>query len=184
MTMVVQNQGAPKKCLLMLGDSLVAGSNWQERFTQWQVHNCGINGLTTFALRQSLPRVQRCYPQADLIMIMIGTNDLLMGDVSFTADLAEILGSLATNYPASTRLVCNLLPMQVSDLDNEILQATNMTIRTVVTNAGASLLDLHRRFSAARDQLFLADGVHLTTAAYDLWGATLLEHIAFLGKND
>jgi lysophospholipase L1-like esterase len=176
------NPSAPG--FLMIGDSLVAGCNWQRRIPQWTIHNCGVPGLTTFELLQSLPRLRQYHPTAEFIMVMIGTNDLLMEEFSFTADLQKILAALVKTYMSTKIIVNTLLPMKIPYLAAETIERTNERIRNIADLTGVSLLDIHRRFLGTNKRLFLEDGVHLTSEAYKIWTDSILEHIAFLGEND
>ena len=173
-----QSSPARQLKLLMLGDSLVAGGEWPYFLPGYSIQNCGIPGLTTFELYQSLPSVQRFYPQVDYITVMIGTNDLLMGDFSFPQDLRKILENLSQSYPRSYRFVHSLLPMDVPYISQQTIQHCNQQIAQIAGETQWRYIDLYEKFTIAAKGLFELDGVHLTHLAYQLWAQILTKQIA------
>jgi hypothetical protein len=57
--------------VLLLGDSLVASNNWQNRIASCQVTNLGMPGAMTSDVINSLDDVKAQHPQADVIMLMV-----------------------------------------------------------------------------------------------------------------
>ena len=169
---------------LLLGDSLVAGFDWHDRFAHFTIHNCGFPGATTRDLLDALPRLQALYPTARIVMVMIGTNDVLMENFSFPADLKRIIVELRRHYPLAELLVNSLLPMELPFLSTTAIVRTNEAIAAICRETGSFYIDIHERFLQADAPLFETDGVHLSPAGYEVWARTLLAHIAFLGEND
>ena len=171
--------------MLMLGDSLIAGCEWPHLLPGDQViYNLGVPGLTTFELYQSVQHLQRYYPRADILAVMIGTNDLLMGDGSFPQVVQQILEILVRHYPKARCFVHSLLPMQVPYVSQKTIQASNDTLRAATTAAGCSYVNLYEKFIHAPDGLFQMDGVHLTYLAYQLWAQILGKQIAISANNE
>lgn len=178
----------PKKKLnqpfLMLGDSLVAGFNWQSRIPHFSIRNCGIPGATSRELLETIPRLKKNYPSAQLIMLMMGTNDIIMNNYDFIDDLKKTMVFLINNYPGAELLVNSLLPMQYPGLGKKTVIGANTHIEILCRKTGACYVDVHAKFLRGGDALFQEDGVHLTEVGYELWARTVLEHIAFLLEND
>jgi lysophospholipase L1-like esterase len=105
---------------------------------------------------------------------MTGANNLLMGRTDFTETIRTITARLQQDYPAAVILINSLIPFQVPGFQ-EIIQAVNVNLRTIASDAGASYLDLYTPFAKAREALFEFDGVHLSSSGYSLW-ARLLSH--------
>lgn len=168
---------------MMLGDSLVAGFNWQQRLPAFEVSNFGIPGFTTGELLSSLPQVQKRCSSAQLILVMIGTNDFLMGNHHFVDDLKKIMVWLSGAYPAAETMLNGLIPFQCPH-DKDALVKINHTIADICRDTASCYVDVYSRFEQATPPLFESDGVHLTGAGYDLWSRTLFEYIAFLMEND
>lgn len=172
-----------KPSFLMVGDSLVAGFSWQKRLPSFGVTNLGIPGLTTAELLSSLPQFQLRCPATELILVMIGTNDLLMGRPDFLDDLKKIVIWLSKAYPAAEILVNGLMPIQCPH-DREQLVGINQTIAGICRETACCYVDVYSRFTQSDLELFEMDGVHLTTSGYELWARTLSEYIAFIMEND
>lgn len=178
----------PKKeyqnTLLMLGDSLVAGYDWQQRIPQLAITNFGVPGLTTEELLQSLPNIKTQHSSADLILVMIGTNDVAMENYGFFEKLKQIIVFLSQNYPNAEVMVNNLMPIQLPHLGSKAIERINQQIEIIGRETGSCYLDTYSKFLPNYPAFLQADGVHITPAGYDVWAKTLLEHIAFLLDND
>jgi len=172
-----------KPSFLMVGDSLIAGFNWQNRLPSFTVANFGIPGLTTAELLFSLPQFQQRCPATELILVMIGTNDLLMGKPDFLEDLKKIVIWLSGAYPTAETMVNGLMPLQCPH-DREELVGINQTIANICRDTASCYVDVYNRFRQSDLELFEADGVHLTASGYELWARTLSEYIAFIMEND
>jgi len=169
---------------LMLGDSLVAGYNWQQRIPQFTIKNCGVPGATTDELLSSLPRLQSHFGSPRITMVMIGTNDLVMEHYCFIEELKGVIAFLTWNFPGTEVLVNSLLPMQLRHLAADTIPRINTLIAGICRTGGCSYIDVYSRFMQSEGTLFQADGVHLTEKGYDAWVRTVIEHIAFMREND
>lgn len=170
--------------ILILGDSLVADHDWQARMPSFKVENLGVPGATSTDLLASLPAVKARATGAEVIIVMIGTNDILVGNDDFLMQLKKILIELSHDNPTAEILVTSLLPMELPHLPYNTVASLNSHIEALTMRTGCCFLDLHRRFIASDKQLFQEDGVHITAAAYAIWERSLMEHIAFLIEND
>jgi lysophospholipase L1-like esterase len=170
--------------ILLIGDSLVADNEWQERMRSYKVFRFGYPGEVTTGLLRSLPSIKKRVEHADVVMVMVGTNDLLLGYHDFTDTLKEIAIQLTRNYPVADVLLTSLCPMYLPHLPEDTIEKINRRIEAMTMQTGGCYLNIHQRFSDSDKQIFQSDGVHLTDAAYEIWTRTLLEHIAFLIEND
>ena len=170
--------------ILILGDSLVADHDWQARMPSFKVENLGVPGATAADLLASLPASKSRAADAEVIVVMIGTNDLLIGNDNFLSQLKNILIQLSHDYPTAEILVNGLLPMDLPHLPDNSVSSLNTHIEAITMRTGCCFLDIHRRFVGSDKQLFQEDGVHITAAGYAIWERALLEHIAFLVEND
>lgn len=168
----------------MLGDSLVAGFDWQKRIHKFAVRNCGMPGATTHELLSTMPRLKSYYSSVRLIMLMIGTNDLVLGNYNFIEDLKKVILFLTHNYPGAELLVNSLLPMRLPHLGKNSVVRINGQIEALCRQTGSCYVDVYARFLLTEGPLFQADGVHITDAGYEIWARTLLEHIAFMLESD
>ena len=170
--------------ILLLGDSLVADFDWQAKLPQYRVHNFGVPGAMTTDLLASLPVIREQVDYAEIIMVMIGTNDLLCGNHDLLHTLKKILIQLTQNYPSAETLVCSLFPMHLPHLPENTISSLNTHIEALTMRTGTCFLDVHSRLDSTAKEIFQDDGVHITPAAYEIWRRMLMEHIAFLLEND
>ena len=132
----------------------------------------------------SLPDIKQQVKYADVIMITVGTNDLLSGNFEFINTLKKIFVQLSQDFPTAEILVNSLFPMELPHMSEYTISNLNSHIEAFTMQTGCCFLDTHRRFSDSDQILFQEDGVHITEAAYEIWARALLEHIAFLIEND
>jgi lysophospholipase L1-like esterase len=150
----------------------------------YKVSNLGVPESTAADLLASLPEVKQQVTHADVIMIMVGTNDVLTGNFEFINTLKKIIVQLTHDFPAAEVLVSSLFPMELPDLPDYTITNLNTHIEAFAMQTGCCFLDTHRRLSNADHPVFLEDGINITESAYEIWARALLEHIAFLIEND
>ena len=170
--------------LLLLGDSLVADNDWQPRMPSYAISNQGVPGIMASDLFGMLPEIKAEVPSCDLVMVMIGTNDLLTGNHDFMHTIKKILVQLSQDYASAEVLVCGLCPMHLPHLPANTIESINYHIEAISMQTGCCYLNSHNRLQAATEPIFAEDGVHLTEVAYEIWTRTLLEHIAFLIEDE
>ncbi len=170
--------------ILLLGDSLVADHDWQSRMPSYNVINFGVPGSMAADLLTSLPDIKQQTYYADIILVMVGTNDLLSGNFAFIDTLKKIFVQLNHDFPTAEILGNSLFPMQLPHISEQTIANFNSQIEALTVQTGCCFLDAHSRLNDADQPIFQEDGVHLTEAAYEIWTRALLEHIAFLIEND
>lgn len=170
--------------LLLLGDSLIADYDWRLRMSLYSVQNFGVPGAVTNELLEMLPEIKSRTKKVDIVMVMVGTNDLLTDNYTFINTLKNIIVQLRKDYPLAEILINSLFPMNLSHLPDNTVSSFNTHIQAITTQTGCCFLDTHTKFLNSDAVIFQSDGVHITEAAYEIWAHTLLEHIAFLIEDD
>ncbi len=170
--------------VLLLGDSHIAYFYWQSRMPSYKVTNFGVPEATTADLLTSLPDIKKKVAHADVIMIMIGTHDVLTGNLEFISTLKKIFVQLNHDFPTAEIVVSSLFPMDIPGLPNYTITNINSHIEAFAMQTGCCFLDTYHRFTTTEQPVFLEDGINITEAAYEVWARALLEHIAFLIEND
>jgi len=161
---------------LFIGDSLIAYQDWQAVFPALNCLNLGVPGQTIGELVATLPTIMEQNPTANGIVVMIGTNNLVMGDFTLLTGYEELLTSLKQFYPQARMMITSLLPLQLSWLAADTSSRLNEGLASMASQAGADYVDLHDPFVAqVEKELFLEDGVHLSTAGYEVWVKVLAE---------
>ncbi len=170
--------------VLLLGDSHIAYFYWQSRMPSYKVTNLGVPESTADDLLASLPDIKKQVAYADVIMIMVGTNDVLTGNFEFINTLKKIIVQLTHDFPTAEVLVSSLFPMELPNLPDGKITNLNSHIEAFAMQTGCCFLDTHHRLSNTDQPVFLEDGINITEEAYEVWARALLEHIAFLIEND
>ena len=167
--------------LLMLGDSLVEWGDWDELLPTIQVINRGIAGEHVEELAARLAAEIETTPDPDHILIMAGTNNLLMGNRFFPAIFRSMLPRLSSICPDSLITLNSIMPMALPGLTMEIAE-TNKELQAVADQADCLFLDMVPPYTEQclpiTRPCFLADGVHLSTLGYQVWADEIRRHLA------
>lgn len=169
--------------LLFLGDSLLADFNWQERITHFEVLNLSILGETAQGLLSRLPAVLQQITDPDIVLIITGTNNLLMEDYFYIDAIREIVVQLSRFYPTAEIILNSLFPLRIPWLNQAEIKRINKEVEALSLKSGCCFLDVYNKFNN-RPELFQADGIHFTESGYNLWARSILEYIAFLLEDD
>lgn len=170
-----------KQTLLMLGDSLVEWGDWEELLPTIQVINRGIAGEHVEELAARLAAEIETAPDPDHILIMAGTNNLLMGNHFFPAIFRSMLPRLSSICPDSVITLNSIMPMNLPGLAIEIAE-TNKELQAVADQADCLFLDMVPPYTEQclpiTRPCFLADGFHLSTLGYQVWADEISRHLA------
>jgi len=115
----------------MLGDSLVEWGDWAKLLPELQVINRGIAGEHVEELAARIGIEAETTENPDHILIMAGTNNLLMGSSFFPAIFSSMLPRLAALCPNADITVNSIMPMSLPGLPPETIQETNRELRAV-----------------------------------------------------
>ncbi len=168
---------------LFLGDSLIADYDWQQRMPHFKIINNGIPGETVQGLLNRLPSIAESVKNPELVLLMIGTNNLIIEDYSFLEPLRQIIVQLTSNYPTAEVITNSLLPCQLPWLGMEALTKLNNEIEPMAQRTGSCYLDMFTKITPTPDY-FQYDGIHLQPKAYELWSRNILEFVSFLIEDD
>ena len=168
---------------LFLGDSLIADYNWQERMAHFEIINYGVPGETTQGLLHRIPSITESIKNPELILLMIGTNNLIIEDYSFLESLRQIIVALTSKYPTTEVITNSLLPCQLPWLNMDALKRLNDMIEPMAQQTGSCYLNMFNKI-APTPEYFQNDGIHLQPKAYELWSKNILEFVSFLIEDD
>jgi len=166
--------------LLLIGDSLIEYGAWQNYLPGREVINLGRSGESVEELRERAGNIVRRQATPDLVLVMIGTNNVAMGRFDFIPVYSDILAIFQETWPVAVMLVNSLLPMDLYQLTPETVPKINDRLRALAEQKKAHYLDV---WSALADQQnlplpgVLEDEVHLTARGYRLWAAGLEEFL-------
>ncbi len=163
--------------ILLLGDSLIEYFDWQERFPGQMCANLGMAGESIGGLLARLRSTIDKYPEADMVIIMTGINNVAMGDIEFSDIYRTILERLSSAYTGARIVINSLLPTAVDFINNGSIVDINSSLKALTEETGSEFLDIYSLFiDKAGDPIreyLLDDGVHLSAAGYAVWAAAL-----------
>lgn len=153
--------------VLLIGDSLIEWGDWETLLPGCGTINRGIAGETAKDLAGRLGDEVNRIDDPDWIVVLSGTNDLLMGDSFFPAVFETMLPLLRRLCPGSRIMVIGLAPMRMV---LRAVEEANEWLEKTAFAAGCSYLDLTEPFALhcrpAGNPCFMMDGVHFTSHGY------------------
>jgi lysophospholipase L1-like esterase len=157
--------------VVFLGDSITAGGAWEELFPGIRVRNRGIGGDTADGLLRRLGQVTEGQPAK--LFLMIGTNDLFLGDseAEIVSSIEEILERVKDESSDTEVYLQSVLPR---DADyRERVEGLNARLAEVAGEMGVGWVDLYPAFLDAESGAIRAelsnDALHLLGPGYILW---------------
>lgn len=169
----------PGNKLLFIGDSLIEFYDWQRRFPAHAVANLGMAGETVGGLLHRLGSLNIQTMAPDLVILMIGTNNIAREDYAFIPDYERIITSLAGTCPETWLVITSLLPLRLPWLAGNAIPRLNAALQKICRHRQLlylNVFDLFITSEAAGDgSCFLADGVHLSALGYRVWSAAVEE---------
>lgn len=128
--------------ILFAGDSLIAYHDWQRDFPGYACVNVGVPGATVAGCRGQVPEILRHHPQADLVVVMIGTDNLVIAGFGFLSEYEELLADLHGSYPQATIAVCSLLPRALPWLAPGVVERLNDLLKELANQDWGVYLDI------------------------------------------
>ena len=160
--------------ILFVGDSLIAYFDWQQRFPAFDCVNLGVPGETVAGCRSQVSRIAERHSEADMVVVMIGTNNLVMSEFGFLGEYEQLLADLHDAYPQATMVVCSLLPLQLAWLAPTAAPRLNDLLKGLAKQDWGEYLDICASFlEDDPGSCFAEDGVHLSDEGYRRWASVL-----------
>ncbi len=167
-----------------MGDSLIADFDWQKRMPLFTVHSYGFPGENVQGLLDRIPSIEKKIASAEIILIMIGTNNIVDQDYTFIDQIKKVIIRLRKTYPHADIIINSLPPIKVEVLVEEAIDHLNKHIEIVTMQTGCCYLSNFEKLEERGAEIFLSDGIHLTPQTYETWARSILEYVAFLLEDD
>lgn len=179
---LLKNMPIGKSQIIMLGDSITAGGEWQEFFPQSKIVNRGIGNDTSTGILNRVDAYLKSYP--DKIFLLIGINDLLNeGKVEDVfCNVTRIIDLISKNAPDSKLFIQSVLPCRKDfHVDKKILQL-NKKLQSESERRKIAYINLYSRYVGSDGEqlphLFVSDGIHLSDRGYTMWVEILRPYIS------
>ncbi|WP_456386015.1 GDSL-type esterase/lipase family protein [Desulfolithobacter sp.] len=171
--------------LLLIGDSLIEFGDWPALLPEVNVVNRGLAGETVEDLSVRIGN-EVTSVEADAILIMCGTNNLLQGNHYFPAIYRSMLPRIQNLCPETKLTLTSMLPMALSCPARDDIVMVNQALESICREAGCHFLDLVEPFTQyclpITKPCFLDDGVHLSTRGYRIWAREIAAHYRYLSQ--
>jgi lysophospholipase L1-like esterase len=169
--------------IVFLGNSITAGTDWNELLGNDHVRNRGISGDLTYGVLERMDEIVEGRPAK--VFVLIGINDISrnVADRFILRNIEKIVNEIASGSPDTQIYVQTLLPVNNSfskyknhyNKDQHIT-AVNTGIRNLAKTQKFTLIDLHSHFldrEGKMDKKYTHDGLHLNAEGYRAWAKIL-----------
>ena len=165
--------------IVLLGDSITAGGQWEEIARGARIRNRGIGGDQTHDLLKRLEQITKGHPRK--LFILIGTNDVANGvsQDEIVRNLESILDRVRDESPDTRVHLQELLPRKAAY--RERILSLNAEIARLADERGIALIRVFSRFADDRGAIrpeLTYDNLHLSGLGYQEWERALAEHLA------
>jgi lysophospholipase L1-like esterase len=179
---------AQKADVVMIGDSLTDGAEWNEMFPEQDIVNRGIDGDTTHGVLARLDTILRLEPKQ--VFVMLGINDFadqhrpvaavfahyrtLVRRLSRAGAQVIVQSTLPCNEAKAAWKSCAALNPKITQLNKRLA-----TLASEDDSDNITFLDL-RPVLAGKGGLkreLTYDGVHLNGEGYRLWKEAIAPHM-------
>lgn len=171
---------------VFLGNSITAGTDWNELLDITNAKNRGISGDISFGVLERLQEVTEGKPAK--IFILIGINDISRNipDSVILGNYKKIIRRIRADSPATKIYFNTLLPVNNTfrarnhfNKDEHIL-FINAELKKIAGTEKITLIDLYTPFLDAENKLekkYTMDGLHLNAAGYKVWASLLKPYL-------
>lgn len=173
--------------IIMLGNSLTDGAEWNELFDNCHVKNRGIVGDIIPGFFERLEPILKGQPRK--IFIMGGVNDISHGVSadSIVSAMTQVVTTIQARCPKTEIYVQSMLPFN-NDVRlwkllkgrEQVVVDGNKGLESMCQRLGVTFINLYPLFVGEDDKMkpeYTNDGLHLMGGAYLIWRDALLPYI-------
>jgi len=168
---------------IFLGNSITAGTDWNELLNINNARNRGISGDITFGVLERIDEVIEGQPAK--IFILIGINDISRNipDSFIVSNYKKIIDRIKAGSPKTAIYFQTLLPVnnEFTQFKNHYnkdvhIAYVNAALKQLARDCKVHLIDLNPNFRDANgklDKKYTEDGLHLNIEGYKVWASIL-----------
>ena len=173
--------------IIMLGNSLTDGAEWNELFDNCHVKNRGIVGDIIPGFFERLEPILKGQPRK--IFIMGGVNDISHGvsTDSIVSAMTQVVTTIQARCPKTEIYVQSMLPFN-NDVRlwkllkgrEQVVVDGNKGLESMCQRLGVTFINLYPLFVGENGKMkpeYTNDGLHLMGGAYLIWRDALLPYI-------
>lgn len=171
--------------IIFLGNSIMAGIEWNELLGLKNAKNRGISGDISFGILERLEEVVEGKPAK--IFVLIGINDISRNipDSIILHNYARIIDYVQFQSPKTKLIFHTLMPVnnEFTQFKNHYnkdqhIAVINAGLKALATEKKIGLIDLHPIFQDANgklDKKYTIDGLHINADGYKVWANLLFK---------
>ena len=173
--------------IIMLGNSLTDGAEWNELFDNCHVKNRGIVGDIIPGFFERLEPILKGQPRK--IFIMGGVNDISHGVSadSIVSAMTQVVTTIQARCPKTEIYVQSMLPFnndvrlwKLMKGREQVVVDGNKGLESMCQRLGVTFINLYPLFVGENGKMkpeYTNDGLHLMGGAYLIWRDALLPYI-------
>lgn len=173
--------------IIFLGNSITAGTDWNELLQLPQARNRGISGDITFGILERLNEVIEGHPAK--VFILVGINDISRNipDDVILANYKKIIDRIKAGSPRTKIYFQTLMPVNNTFTQfknhynkDEHIAAVNEGLKELGAKEHITVIDLHPHFLDSEGRLnkdYTRDGLHPNAKGYEVWKKVLLPYV-------
>ena len=183
-----RSQGTDSESIVMLGNSLIQGGEWNTLLNNEHAVNQGIIGDTAFGILERLDAATDGKPAK--IFLICGANDV-SHDLSATEiafRIMRVVNEIRKRTPQTRVYVMSVLPINNSFGrykrmigKEQTIRDLNVLLEPMATAAGAIWINIHPHFTDEDGNLrenLTSDGLHLLPPGYEIWRNIILPYVS------
>ncbi len=173
--------------IIFLGNSLTELFDLTYYFKDTTILNCGIVGDFTEGLVKRVNTITKLKPEK--LFIEIGINDIIeqISLEEICANYEELIKTIKKESPLTKIYIQSNLPAIINrpslltgDKEvNDLIRKQNRNLQQLAKNCNCTYIDVYSSFVREKDfeSLFIADGIHFTPKAYNIWKEIILPYL-------
>jgi lysophospholipase L1-like esterase len=170
--------------IILLGDSITAGGNWDHLLSNYNIANYGIPGDTTDGMLLRLEEIYLANPKK--VFIMIGTNDIafINPNLNYTIitvfnNYQEIVNSLRKHgIEVIIQSTLNVLSENTGRSNDEINKLNDL-LKIFCFENEIKYLDINSVLTkdGLLQKQYTTDGLHLNEMGYEQWKLIIIKNL-------
>ena len=175
-----QKQSIAMGRIVMVGNSITEGTDWNRLLNDSTIINRGISGNVTFGVLNRLKEITDRKPSK--LFLLIGVNDLSRNtpDEVIIENIFKIVGNIHSQSPKTAIYIQSILPQNESFKNlhsafrnkGEHVKTINAQLKKYDKKLKYTYVDLYSGFldsNGSMEAKFTYDGLHLNATGYDRW---------------
>lgn len=175
-----QKQSIATGRIVMVGNSITEGTDWNRLLNDSTIINRGISGDVTFGVLNRLKEITDRKPSK--LFLLIGVNDLSRNtpDEVIIENIFKIVGNIHSQSPKTAIYIQSILPQNESFKNlhsafrnkGEHVKTINAQLKKYDKKLKYTYVDLYSGFldsNGSMEAKFTYDGLHLNATGYDRW---------------